>query len=289
MKNIRSHFVFSRSQQNGIFLLVIIILVLQGIIFFPFSSDESSLSDKEEAELLQFQKKIDSLKELQAKKELVALPAFNPNFITDFKGYTLGMSVEEIDRLLDYRAQGKWVNSTKEFKEVTKVSDSLLNVISPYFKFSEWTQKSKVKQPEIKKAEKSTVRADLNLVTSSELKEINGVGDVLAERIVKYRAKINGFRSLIQLKDIYGLNQETRDKLENKFTVLNSDTFNRKNINTAKVLELAEIPYLNYELAREIIDYRQLHEEIHSFEELAKIKAFPSEKIDRIALYLTLK
>jgi hypothetical protein len=50
---------------------------------------------------------------------------FNPNFITDFKGYKLGMSVQEID-LLEYRKGNKYVNSPKEFQAVTQVSDSLL-------------------------------------------------------------------------------------------------------------------------------------------------------------------
>jgi hypothetical protein len=45
------------------------------------------------------------------------------------------MSVQEIDRLVKYRKGNKYVNSPKEFQAVTQVSDSLLNVITPYFKF----------------------------------------------------------------------------------------------------------------------------------------------------------
>ena len=33
---------------------------------------------------------------------------FNPNFISDYKGYKLGMSIQEIDRLHQYRAQNKY-------------------------------------------------------------------------------------------------------------------------------------------------------------------------------------
>ncbi len=45
------------------------------------------------------------------------------------------MSNEEIDRLLTFRKQNQWVNSAKQFQQVTKVSDSLLNTISPYLSF----------------------------------------------------------------------------------------------------------------------------------------------------------
>ena len=53
------------------------------------------------------------------------------------------MSSEEIDRLLDYRKQNKWINSKEEFKKVTKVSDSLLDQISSYFKFPDWVANPK--------------------------------------------------------------------------------------------------------------------------------------------------
>ena len=57
-------------------------------------------------------------------------------------------------------------------------------------------------------------------------------------------------------------------------------------INEASVIELSEIIYFDYELAREIVNYRKLHEGIKTFEELAKIESFPAYKIDRIKLYV---
>ena len=54
-------------------------------------------------------------------KDTLKLYPFNPNFITDYKGYTLGLSVEEIDRLHDVRANNTYVNSSKEFQKVTMV------------------------------------------------------------------------------------------------------------------------------------------------------------------------
>ena len=51
------------------------------------------------------------------------------------------MSIEEIDRLHSFRKKNKYVNSIEEFQELTKMSDSLLNKISPYFKFPDWVVK----------------------------------------------------------------------------------------------------------------------------------------------------
>ena len=55
----------------------------------------------------------------------------------------MGMSEQEIDRLLTFRKKGKYVNSAREFQQVTGVGDSLLRMMSPLFKFPEWTQKNR--------------------------------------------------------------------------------------------------------------------------------------------------
>ena len=142
MKIFKSHFWYNKNQRNGIFLLVLLILLLQLFIYVDaFSSDE--ITDVNQPELLAFQIQIDSLKAIEIEKRKPKIYPFNPNYITDYKGYTLGMSPDEIDRLLRFRDQGDWINSIKQFQEVTKVSDSLLNQISPYFKFPEWVTNPK--------------------------------------------------------------------------------------------------------------------------------------------------
>jgi len=287
MKSIKSHFVFNRSQQNGIFLLVIIIIVLQAIYFFADFSSESNSEALSQQKIETFQAQIDSIKLARAEADSLKIYPFNPNYITDFKGYTLGMSVEEIDKLHQFRDEDRWINSAKDFQEVTGVSDSLLASISPYFKFPDRVIEAEKKKSKVK-AIASTPISDLNKAEAEELQKVNGIGEVLANRIVNYRTKIGGFRSEIQLKDIYGLNYETREKLRQQFQVFKDEEFGLININKAKILDLVDVPYIKYELAREIIDYRQLHEKISSFEELSKIESFPSDKIDRIQLYLSL-
>ncbi len=287
MKSIKSHFVFNRSQQNGIFLLVIIIIILQAIYYFLDFSTEDSAESLNPEELESFQAQIDSIKLARAEADSVKIYPFNPNYITDFKAYTLGMSVEEIDRLHRFRDSNKWINSAKDFQKVTGVSDSLLASISPYFKFPDWVIGAEKKKSKVKVKTPISV-SDLNKAETEDLQKVNGIGEVLANRIVNYRNKIGGFRSELQLKDIYGLNYETREKLQRHFRVIGKENFGLININQARLLELLEVPYIKYELAREIIDYRQLYEKIESFEELSKIESFPSDKIDRIQLYLSL-
>ncbi|MCF4100968.1 helix-hairpin-helix domain-containing protein [Gillisia sp. M10.2A] len=290
MKNLKSHFVFSRSEQNGIFLLVAIIVLLQLVYFFVDFESGKTTSSLSNASLQKFQSQVDSLKLAAEAKRIPEIYPFNPNYITDYKGYRLGMSVAEIDRLLEYRAHNKWVNSAKDFQMVTGVSDSLLNTIAPFFKFPEWVTRNEVRSGSKQSLlnNSSVSKKDINTATQADLMEIRGVGEVLATRIIKYRSKMGGFIDDIQLKDVYGLNSQVRLELLKNYSVKTPQQIELLDINEASILQLASIPYIDYELAREIVDYRLLHEKISSFEELAKIKDFPSEKIDRIALYLTI-
>jgi len=292
MMKFKSHFVFNRSQQIGVFLLVVIIVVLQLVYHFVDLSRNNIPTGLYEQDLILLQEKIDSVKLDASAVKTVKIFPFNPNLITDYKGYTLGMSPGEIDRLHAYRAQDKWVNSSEEFQEITKISDSLLQKISPYFKFPDWvTSKNSPTRLKISKSVKKVFndKIDLNTATAEDLMMLKGIGEVLSGRIVNYRNKIGGFVDDLQLKDIYGLNYELREEIQSYYTVKSPPEIKIISINKASVIELSGIPYINYELAREIVNYRLLHEKISSFEELANIKEFPSEKIDRIALYLSVE
>ena len=289
MKFLKSHFALSRSQQNGIFVLVALIVIFQIILLVDFNT-EKDIPEAENENIEVFRRQLDSLHKAAPVKKDTIFP-FNPNYLTDFKGYQIGMSVAEIDRLLAYRKQNKWINSKEDFQKVTEVSDSLLKKLAPSFRFPEWVQKTQVERKEQPKTSPNSAisKSDLNLASAADLKAINGIGEVLSERIVKYRNSIGGFIDLIQLKDVYGLSPEVIQRITERFTLLSKPDVDIKNINQASEAELAEIPYFNFQMAKEIVRYRKLHENISSFEELAKINGFPYDKIDRIKLYLAVK
>ena len=142
MKNFRSHFVFNRSQQNGIFLLVVIIVILQTVYYLVDFGDSKVAVEANSQQLIAAQNSIDSLKEEALKRNSPKIYPFNPNYLTDYKGYMLGMSTAEIDRLLAYRKTNRWINTSEEFQLITQVSDSLLHKITPFFKFPDWAKKN---------------------------------------------------------------------------------------------------------------------------------------------------
>jgi competence ComEA-like helix-hairpin-helix protein len=287
----KSHFTFTKKQRNGIFLLILIIVSAQIVYFFvDFSSEEFQVNQKE---LKVFQNEIDSLRLVEIENKKPKIYPFNPNFITDYKGYAIGMTNEEIDRLLAFRMQDKWVNSAKEFQQVTKVSDSFLAIISPYFKFPEWvtnpTSKPNYSNQTYKNLPKTyEQKQDLNTASASQLQKINGIGEGYSKRIVAYRDKYGGFIADVQLQEVYGLSSEVIERITEQFTVKTPRLVEKIDLNTATKEELVTIQYIDYEVAHYIIEQRTLREGYKSLDELLKVKGFPTNKFEIIKLYLKL-
>lgn len=286
---IKSYFQFSQGQRAGIFMLLTVIIVLQLLYFFAdFKMEEDNSTQKQQ--WLSLQTEIDSLKK-EKYAYVSKIHPFNPNFITDFKGYTLGMSTSEIDRLLAFRKTNRYVNSASEFQEVTQVSDSLLNAIAPYFKFPDWvTNKKGSRYKEFPKhnfdKREKIVVLDINQATQEDLIKVHGIGPALSERILKEKDKLGGFVSMDQMKEIWGLSPEVIEKLHQHFKVSVQPKINKIAINSASIKELSQFPYFRYALAKDIVTYRSMNGDIKNPEDLTKIKGFPVEKTNIIALYL---
>ncbi|MEO8254472.1 MAG: helix-hairpin-helix domain-containing protein, partial [Flavobacterium sp.] len=285
----KGFFYFSKEQQRGILVFFFSVIVLQfGCFFIDFKTKQNL--DLEGQKWLSLNSEIKALKN-QQKKQSVHLYPFNPNFITDYKGYKIGMSVSQIDRLLAFRKENKYVNSAKEFQMVTGVSDSLLAVIAPYFKFPDWVKNkamsnsvvfSNTKSTYFSKKEKIIVK-DINQATQEDLIKISGIGEALSMRILKFKERLGAFVSMEQMKDIWGLSPEVVEKLNMNFKVGIVPNLKKIAINDASVKELAEFPYFKYALAREIVIYRSMNGDIKNTTDLTKIKGMSNDNATIIA------
>ena len=290
MKNIKSLFMFTSDQRKGIFALMLLIVVLQLAYFFVDFSVVSK-DDEQKQKWLSLQSEVDSLKNTsENKSEKIFL--FNPNFITDYKGYKLGMSVAEIDRLLEFRKTNQFVNSEDEFQKVTKISDSLLNVISPLFKFPDWVSNRKEKKEYEKFPSKAFAKKekiiliDINQATKEDLIKIYGIGEAISLRILKQKEVLGGFVSMDQMSDVWGLSPEVIENLNSHFKISSLPEFKKIDVNNASLKELSQFYYFRYALAKEIITHRSMNGNFKNVEDLIKIKGFPVEKAKTIALYL---
>ena len=295
MKKLKSHFWYTKSQRNGILFLLASIIGLQ-LLFHFINFGDNGLVTPNQAKMSFYQHQLDSLKKISLEDKKYTIYPFNPNYISDYKGYQLGMKTKEIDRLLAHRNKRLFVNSAKEFQEVTKISDSLFQAISPYFKFPEWVQKKNREKEErftvttkTKKNISDITSSDINEATPYDFTLVKGVDEYLSERIIKYRSKLQGFSFSEQLFEVWGLEKEVADNILQVFSIQKKPRITKINVNTASFKEVLSNPYIDYDLCVQIFRYKDEVAELQSISEIKNIEGFPIEKYDRIVLYLQAK
>ena len=263
-QSVISYFAFTKQQRVGVLILLFLIICLQTVIFFyDWQLDEKV--DPREKSWTALQGTFDTLKSNSSRKAYKVYK-FNPNFMSDYKGYRLGMSVAEIDRLFAFRKQNKYVNSAAEFQMVTQISDSLLKEIAPMFQFPTWVS-TKPKGDYTKKsndykkaagAKEKIIVKDINLANQDDFMKIYGVGEALSTRIIKQRSILGGFVSMEQLTEVWGLSPEVISELNAHFHIVSLPTIKKLDINNASLRELSQFYYFKGGLSRDIITYRSM-------------------------------
>ena len=289
-------FKFSKGHYSGIAVLLFLIGMLQ-VCFYWFtnqsSSDEISLSNDDKKWLLQ-QDGVDSIKEVNQESTHKIYP-FNPNFISDYKGYKLGMTIEQINKLHNFRKLNKYVNSNIEFQKLTGVSNEWMKKYAQYFKFPDWVINKSVqkfqsnfenKYPKFEKKESKVIIQDINTASQAELEKVYMIGEKLALKIIAEREKFGSFVSMDQISFVWGISQDAIADLNKKFQIKNTENLKKFKINELSIKELQQFPYFNYYIAKNIVTYRSMNGEIKNIDDLTNIKQFPVEKLKIIALYL---
>lgn len=279
-----AHFRMHSRFRNGVFVLAAIMMISLLVLYLV-----SEYITPNHLEIVpEYKAAIEKLREQKVlEKEAYRTKPFNPNFMSEYKAYVLGVPVVALDRLYAFRKQHKWVNSAREFQQVTGVSDSLLAQLQPFFKFPTWKNKNNQVKKRVVVSSKALVqKADLNTVKAMEIQEVAQLSEALALRIIKYRERIGGFVDDIQLQDVYGVYQRHRDKILSLYTVKTPVPVSRISVNAATVADLVAVPYFDFEMALAMKDFMKTHGEVTSFSEFDKIEGFPMTKIKRISLYL---
>ena len=269
----------NKSQRRGVLwtlLLFLIIHLLISLVHKPSRQDSETLVVNKETQLL-----IDSLKSLKIASNKVrdSIYPFNPNYISDFKAYQLGISMKAVERIRAYRANGNYLHSEKDIKKVAGLSNAEMNRIRSYLKF-----------PEIKRAKKATkarVRKEINGVTVEALQAVYGIGPVLGQRIISLRKQLGGFLIKDQLGDVWGLKPEVQEQLWMHFKLDSVPLVAKRNINDLTIAQLSQSPYVSASLASSIVALRTQQDSLTSWQDLDDIAQIDSIKKARLYLYLS--
>ena len=126
---------------------------------------------------------------------------------------------------------------------------------------------------------------DLNVVDSTELVRLPGIGPAYASKILRYREQLGGYLSLSQLTEINGLS----DTLMKWFIIGDTIPMRMVKVNSGTIAELRRHPYINFYQARVIVEYRRERGNIKGPEQLSFMEEFTERDLDRLLPYLDFK
>lgn len=196
--------------------------------------------------LLVFETKASRLVPVKTSAELFI---FDPNTADDAAFHRLGFSEKQIQTIRNYQGKGGVFRKQADFFKIYGISESQKTALAEYIVIEEKPGSFQ------RENEKPNMLIEINGTDSIKLKRLPGIGDKLSKRIVKYRDVLGGFYTLTQLKEVYGLREETIRRIETML-VIDSTRIRKIDLNFADWNELAGHPYIRNKLAGEIIKFR---------------------------------
>lgn len=134
---------------------------------------------------------------------------FNPNTLDEAGWKKLGLNNKIIHTILKYRSKGGRFNHPQDIEKIYGFSNEDAVRIEPYIKLENINepQQAKVVKPDtlVVTKKSNAVKIHINTATAEEWKALSGIGEVLSNRIVKFRNKLHGFSSIEEVGKTYGL------------------------------------------------------------------------------------
>ena len=204
---------------------------------------------------------------------------FDPNKATDSEFLRLGLSGKQITTIRKYLDKGAVFRDKDDFFKIRVISENQKRILA------DWIVIESVQKAESKgKVALKTSTIEINSADSIQLKQLPGIGSVLSKRIVKYRDLLGGFYSVSQLKEVYGLTEETISLIERKVTV-DVTQIKKLDVNFADTNELSRHPYLKKNLASKIVKFRTKNGSIHDLAILRDSMILNIDEYNRIKPY----
>lgn len=219
---------------------------------------------------------------------------FDPNLASDSDFRKLGFKPYIASRIIKYREAGGSFRSKKDLLKIFGIDSLLVKRLDPFIDIAPLPESNSPSSIRMVKVEKPKpvknppkLRMDLNIATSEELQKIRGIGPFYAKNILNYREKLGGFHSMRQLNEVYRMTPAIVELLKDH-TFLGA-SIQKLPINSDSLVELADHPYITWNQAKVIVNYRKQHGTFTEAEELLNIKIIDDSLYQKISPYISVE
>ncbi len=295
-----SYFTFSKKELNGflvLFAIIATIRLLPNLYLRLQKPQQYDLDEfKKEIALFQASAKLrneasDSFtKEGRSSKSKPHYFQFDPNTVTSAQWEQLGLTPGQIRVITNYRLKGGKFYKKEDLKKIYSITHEQYQQLEPHILIEKaasgkWPdgQRPPFQAPAARRKE---LVVELNSADSIQLDALRGVGPAFASRIIRYRARLGGFYSAEQLREVYGMDSVRYEQLIKQVTVDRS-LIQHLNFNEMTFDELKRHPYLSYKQINAILQYRKQHGKYTTIADLNKVLILDEEIIRKIGPYIS--
>ena len=282
----KNSFQFNRSQKAAVITLAIIIFVLIYLLnrtthqFIPdilVPDDESAKYDT-----LQLHNEEDTLIGFSNKKAF-KINYFDPNYTTAKDWQKMGFSSKQAQSIIKYKHAINGFKNKADLEACYVISTQKFKEIKPFILFRSKTEIAE--KSDSSKVEKKLILLELNKASKKELVEVSGIGDVLANRILSYRASVGGFHDMLQLKEVYGLSDENFERMKSELCI-DTNEIVKIDVQHANFNQLHKHPYINWNMAKKIMLWSASHAETNLIQFLENDSSILQNEILQLKPYL---
>jgi len=214
---------------------------------------------------------------------------FDPNTLDSAGWKRLGIREKTITTILKYRGKGGRFRKPEDLQRIYGLPPALLERLMSYIKIE-----GKADSPPLDRSvagkpgpltDNRYVTININTADSSAFEHLPGIGPTLAMRIIRFRDKLGGFYHMEQLKETFGLADSVFQKIR-PYLKSEDQVLKRMDLNKAGIDELKAHPYIRYNIANAIIQYRNQHGLFVTVEDLKKLVLIDNAVYEKLKPYL---
>lgn len=202
---------------------------------------------------------------------------FDPNQISKEALMVMGLRDWQAKGLITYREKVKPFRSPEQLFTVYSLDSFIVEKMLPYIAIDT------ASLPEIK--ERKSPVADISVADSATLSEVWGVSGYLARNIIKYRGRLGGYYSIEQIREVYGVDEDRYLKIKPNLE-LREGGITKLDINKASFKELLRHPYLEYDMVKSIVYFRENTRPFKKIDELQYVEGIDKKLLKKLEHYL---
>ncbi|MDZ7845957.1 MAG: helix-hairpin-helix domain-containing protein [Owenweeksia sp.] len=179
----------------------------------------------------------------------------------------MGLYEWQAERIITFRTKVRPYQKPIDLYQVYHLDTFIVDKMLPYARVDSVHPALKDSLP----AEEKPTMVNINTADSLALLELAGVGPFYCKMIRQYRQSLGGFYRQEQLLEVYGMDEQRLEQFAGQL-IFEKGSIRKLNVNKATFKALVHHPYLEYEVVRNIVNFRENQRPFKGLEELKQLE-----------------